>query len=60
MASPNNEVAKIVGQGGASQDMTQEYDKRKGIYSDARNYGGKPTISLGTLPNTPTPFTGLK
>lgn len=61
MPSPNSDVSKSVGQGGSSQDMTQEYDKRHGTYSDDRNYGGKPAgPGPGTLPNTPSPITGIK
>lgn len=55
MSNPNNEVAKSVGQGGASQDMTQEYDKRHGAYSMSK--GGKTASpGPGSLPNTPGPF----
>lgn len=58
MASPNSDVAKNVGQGKTTPDMTQEYDKRHGTYDGSKSEGGKPTnAGPGTLPNTPSPFT---
>lgn len=53
----NTELVKGVGQGQATQDVTDAYDSKHGTYNDDRNHGGKPNnAGPGTLVNTPSPI----
>ncbi|MEE9592240.1 MAG: hypothetical protein V3W28_01515 [Thermoplasmata archaeon] len=56
--SPLSEKAKSIGQDRPYKDAIDACEAEKGVYSDDRNKGGKPTTAgPGTLPNTPSPFT---
>ena len=58
MPELSSEMAKKVTQGGATQDIVEEYDKQYGTYDATKSdLVGKPTSAgPGMLPNTPSPF----